>query len=322
MFQTEWVRLVVGAVALATFFGCGGGGSQHGGTGGGGGAGSTGAGDAGGAGTGDPYLDHVVLHMHFDGADGATTFTDVKGHPVTPYGAANLATTPSVFGSSGAFDGASAYLTLENSDDWNFGAADFTVELFVYFKGGIPGQTKIPTFFGLWGPSATNQSWELLYPAMISGAPGFNDNVDGTIDLLFSSSGSDEVTPAVPWVPAADTWYHLAAVRHGGDFLYFVDGALLGVKSIAATADGVPAWTRTDPATNSGDWLPGAPVGATAAIHPNTTARLSLGVGVGAPGTVNPDSFFHGYMDEVRITKGVARYTSAFARPTAPFPDR
>jgi hypothetical protein len=274
-------------------------------------------------GSADPYFDHVVLLMHFDGQDKATTFTDSKAHAVTAYGAAQLSVAKSVFGgSSGAFDGSSAYLTLDNSDDWNFGAGDFTVELFVSFTGGIAGQGTIPTLFGLWGPTATNQSWELLYPASVSGTSGFNDQTDGTIDLIFSSTGADEVAPAVAWAPAADTWYHVAAVRHGGNFLYFVDGTLVGMKSIDANDGGVPDWTRTDPASNSGPWNPGAPVGATAAIHPNTSARLSIGVGVGAPGTVYAPSFLHGYVDEVRITKGVARYTSNFPRPAAPFPDR
>ena len=75
-----------------------------------------------------------------------------------------------------------------------------------------------------------------------------------------------------------------------------------------------------DPASNQGTWYADGGVPADAAIHPNSTAPFSIGVGIGAPGSPNTQSFFKGFIDEARITKGVARYTSNFARPTQPFP--
>jgi hypothetical protein len=33
----------------------------------------------------------------------------------------------------------------------------------------------------------------------------------------------------------------------------------------------------------------------------------------------NTGNYFNGYIDEVRITKGIARYTSNFTVPSAPF---
>ena len=49
-----------------------------------------------------------------------------------------------------------------------------------------------------------------------------------------------------------------------------------------------------------------------------STALLSLG-SVLTSGS--PFAAFDGYIDDLRITKGVARYTSTFTPPTAPFPD-
>lgn len=48
-----------------------------------------------------------------------------------------------------------------------------------------------------------------------------------------------------------------------------------------------------------------------------SSQQLRVGSTVGTPG-----NFFMGYLEDLRITKGVARYTSSFSAPTAAFPDR
>jgi hypothetical protein len=42
---------------------------------------------------------------------------------------------------------------------------------------------------------------------------------------------------------------------------------------------------------------------------------------IGADGNSPTANRLNGYVDDYRITKGVARYTSNFTPPTAPFPD-
>jgi len=281
--------------------------------------------DAGGrldAGQSDPYFSNVVLLMHFDGANGATNFVDVKGHAVTPMGSAALATARSVYGgASGYFDGASAYLKVAPSDDWNFAANDFTVELSVSFAGGISGQLQIPALLMLGPPLG----WQLLYNRAYPPA----DLVPGTVLIMFSTepgpgpvggpqinTSPDQVVPSATWTPSADTWCHLAVVRHGSDFLFFVNGNLIGTRSLGPDGDLV-------------DWLPGSGWESTpngklpldVSINPSD-GNLVIGSGLGSNGDPNPQTYFGGYIDEARITKGVARYTTNFTPPTGPFPDQ
>lgn len=84
-----------------------------------------------------------------------------------------------------------------------------------------------------------------------------------------------------------NTWTFVTVVRSGtatGNVKLYVNGALYATSSVAVTDN----FNQTDP----------------------------LRIGIDRAGT----AFFPGYTDEVRITKGIARYTAAFTAPTAPFP--
>lgn len=84
------------------------------------------------------------------------------------------------------------------------------------------------------------------------------------------------------------TWYHVALTRQSGVFLCYLDG--------------VQEWT----ATVTADFGSTDPVG------------IGASVATSLVGT----SPFYGYFDDVRITKGVARYTGNFTPPAAAFGDR
>jgi Concanavalin A-like lectin/glucanases superfamily len=83
----------------------------------------------------------------------------------------------------------------------------------------------------------------------------------------------------------ANTWQHLAVVRSSGTVTIYVDGT-----SIKTGAN----------STNLTD----------------TNCRISGFVDT----QVNPYAYY-GYMDDLRITKSVARYTANFTAPTEAFPD-
>jgi hypothetical protein len=83
-----------------------------------------------------------------------------------------------------------------------------------------------------------------------------------------------------------NTWHHYAIVRNG-----------TGVNNVVIYRDGVNVGSGTY-AGNAG----------------NSSVTFKIG---GSP--TGPDS--SGYIDDFRVTKGVARYTANFTPPTAPFPD-
>lgn len=77
-----------------------------------------------------------------------------------------------------------------------------------------------------------------------------------------------------------NTWSHFAAVRYGNTFQVFIDGTSGGT------------------ATFSGSLL-------------NNTSAVAIGAGA-----ANGDFSLNGHIDDVRITKGIAKYTANFTPPT------
>lgn len=86
----------------------------------------------------------------------------------------------------------------------------------------------------------------------------------------------------------ADSWHHLAVVRNGNTWYLFIDGvnknANLGVGSLSAT-----------------QWFDAA-------------ANLYIGTGKGSGWNDHPN-----WVDEVRISKGIARWTSNFTPPSSAY---
>lgn len=97
----------------------------------------------------------------------------------------------------------------------------------------------------------------------------------------------DTVLATFPWTPTTGIFYHIAFCRSGTDLRCFVDGVQVG--------------TTVSNSTN----LSGS------------TSRLYVGA-LYFSGVFYGD--FHGYIDEVRITKA-ARYTTNFTPPTEAYPD-
>lgn len=82
-------------------------------------------------------------------------------------------------------------------------------------------------------------------------------------------------------------WYHIAIAKQGSATKGFIDGTQGGSTYVDSTPH---------------------------------TSGTNLFIGQNSVNLATPQ-FFNGYIDDLRITKGVARYTANFTPPAAPFPD-
>jgi hypothetical protein len=103
--------------------------------------------------------------------------------------------------------------------------------------------------------------------------------------IRYYTNSADRITGAAL---SAGQWYHIAVSRGSGSTRLFVNGTQSG-STYADTNN----YTATAPLGVGTYWEAGAPI---------TTSTLN------------------GYIDDLRITKGYARYTANFTAPTAAFP--
>jgi len=100
-------------------------------------------------------------------------------------------------------------------------------------------------------------------------------------------------TSYVEWLAAGqylslNQWYHVALVRDGSVYKAFLEGTQLTVSG-----------------------------GNASAVDLGTPKPLTIGIAAD-----NSTAPITGYIDELRITKGVTRYTTNFTPPSSPFPDQ
>jgi len=216
-----------------------------------------------------PYSDdqYTTLLIHADGD------ASDSGHGLTFESSPIFDNSVYKFGSNSICLANGPYLELADSDDWDFGSGDFTIDFWYNFV-----TDKYTYFVGQYVMGDNNNnSWAFSYRS-------------DTHKLMFSYSttGSDYHTLETgTWSPTTGIWYHLALVRHNDILTYYVDGQSIITKTLDVTI------------ANSGRKLH---------IGKNDY-NFSTG------GYWYPD----GYIDELRIVKGTAAWTSNFTPPTAPY---
>lgn len=111
----------------------------------------------------------------------------------------------------------------------------------------------------------------------------FRTNLNGSISLLADrNSGTWNITLISSALLNTDTWHHIAVSRENNTFYLFIDGNL--DKTLISTEE----------------------------IYPMTNDLF-----IGKRGTSG--HYLNGKLDELRISKGIARYTSSFTPQTTPF---
>lgn len=218
----------------------------------------------------DPYWANVSSLLHFDGADGSTTFTDEKGIAWTAQNSARIETDYSKFGgSSGWFENTpfgsetGSRITTADNAAHRFGTGDWTVE------GWFRPQTPVLGFGAFFRKGQNTADGLQLAVSPTQLTLRANTTTDSVISVSLSTSA----------------FSHIAIERDGGTIRFFVNGVQVG----------------------------------TAARSFNHTSTEATYIGSSSG---DPRYGYRGMIDDLRITKGVARYTSAgFTPPVAPYPN-
>ena len=228
----------------------------------------------------DEYWDNVSLLLHMDGPDGGTVFTEETGLAATVGAGVTTSTLVSKFGSSVGKFTAAATSRLEVPYSSKFSfEGDFTAEAWVY-----PTQTSVPNDDG-WGRQA------IIHVGTIASSSSWILEWSGTSNTSkfayrwMSQGASTQYTLQTTAAFALNQWYHVAVTRSGTTVRIFVNGVLQGTATIAQASTCVGSGQLV----SVGRW--------------NYQYKRN----------------FVGYLDEVRVTKGLARYTANFNVPTESF---
>ena len=233
---------------------------------------------------------NLSLLLHMDGTNGSTTFVDssINNFTITVSGSAAIETVHTKFG-TGAMNQPSTttaalsyiYTSITQNGPLDIleGTTDFTVDGWFY----VPST------------SGTNAVLLLDYGSPPAGSlhaniGGFQIIVNATPIVSLRLTCNTNSWTGADYNPtiAPDTWHHFALVRISGNPVLFFDGVKMNSVTIAP-------WTGY--------------------TYPTTQPSvIQLGSNFG----LSSSSIAPFYIDEFRVSKGVALWTASFTPPTSP----
>jgi hypothetical protein len=223
--------------------------------------------------------------VHCNGADESTTFTDVSasGHTVTANVTAQVDTVIKKFGTGSClFDGDSDFLSVADHADWNFGTGALTIEGWVYFLSGFGPTTGNNGVFCQYDDTSNYFMLDMWTV----------DDVTENIAVQFAAEGGGDTVTATAqstsWGVGEDQWIHVAVIRGWGG----------NANDWAVCLNGTAVATDTQSIT-----------------MPDLAADLWVG-----KRNYNVTTYYtDGHIDEFRVSKGIARWTSNFKVPTGEY---
>ena len=247
----------------------------------------------------DPEYEYVLALLRMNGNNFASVFIDESKYKrnISVLGSIYTDTSNKKYGSaSGAFRELSPNggLILPTDNAFAMGADDFTIESWVN-NSSLSGAAfqNIATY-----GSAFEGAWQLYFvegnfagdgPYLVFAYGYIDANNAFQLDAIISEYSSFGV----------GTWRHIAFTREGNVGRLFVNGI--------AQVDILTNTTSHDFASRTITQI-------------ESTPKLEIGLGKLNPTDTAYTDFFYGRLDDLRITRGVARYTADFTPPTAELP--
>jgi len=169
---------------------------------------------------------YTKVLLHFDGANGSTTFADESGKVWTAAGNAKISTSRSVFGgASGYFDGNGDYISTPANADFGLGSNNFTFD-FRFNTAALPTATPYQIYH-IYNPSDPNDYFRITM---------WQSGGSYTFQLQEVINGSNSFSTNLNYESFSNaTWYHIAFCRSGSNVYYFVNGVLKTTTACSTT---------------------------------------------------------------------------------------
>ena len=169
-----------------------------------------------------------TLLSHFDGTDGATTYTsDIGSNVFTFKTGALISGNSTKFGLTSLYLG-SSYITTPSTTDLKLGSGNFTLEC--WFNTALPTTSQMQRFAAK-GDLGSLQSW----------CWGIGSAVGGTSRLDFAVRKLNNTVQdfyANSLNVISGTWYHIALVKNNGSILQYFNGSMVNISAADHPMDG------------------------------------------------------------------------------------